>query len=226
MLNEAHTENQQLWSLLVEVETPLKACVKCINFPEQWPAALNNIEENFQWNCSQHCHSHNSLKLILLVARRGLWGNSAYSFLLVVSSPYPGQTKSLVAATRRPPKVQAHTTSFFDWRNCVFPNFHDDAEKMAKTRRKTQSRQRRGGACVDAVASAFFGLLSFHDLDHSSLPHVSRETFDVQIMSHRRKISVGDKVLSLSTEILHFASRISLLTLGIHFLPSSRQPSR
>ena len=50
----------------------------------------------------------------------------------------------------------SHTTSFFDWRNCVFPNFHDDAEKMAKTRRQTQSRQRRGGACVDAVASAFF----------------------------------------------------------------------
>ena len=44
--------------------------------------------------------------------------------------------------------------------------------------------------------------------------------------SHRRKISVEDKVLSLSTEIVHLASRVSLLTLGIHFLPSSRQPSR
>ena len=44
--------------------------------------------------------------------------------------------------------------------------------------------------------------------------------------SHRREISVGDKVLSLSTEIVHLASRVSLLTLGIQFLLSSRQPSR
>ena len=33
------------------------------------------------------------------------------------------------------------------------------SKKMAKTRRQTHLRQRRGGACVDAVASAFFAFL-------------------------------------------------------------------
>ena len=54
------------------------------------------------------------------------------------------------------PLGPSHTTSSLDWRGCVFRNFHDNVKKMAKTRRQTHFRKRRGGACVDAVASAFF----------------------------------------------------------------------
>ena len=40
-----------------------------------------------------------------------------------------------------------------------FSKFPWQRKKMAKTRRQTHLRQRRGGACVDAVASAFFAFL-------------------------------------------------------------------
>ena len=76
---------------------------------------------------------------------------------------------------------------------------------MANTRRQTQSRQRRGGACVDAVASAFF---AFFVAGFPRPPFVDSSFGGKRLMSnysHRRESSAGDKFLSLSREIVHFA---------------------
>ena len=87
-----------------------------------------------------------------------------------------------------------------------FSKFPRQRWKMTNTRRQMQSRQRRGGACVDAVASAFF--FAFFVAWLPRPPFVDSSFGGKRLMSnhsHRRDSSAGDKVLSLSREIVHFA---------------------
>ena len=98
-------------------------------------------------------------------------------------------------------RARAHCV-FFGLTQLRFSKF---LSQMANTRRQTQSRQRRGGACVDVVASAFF--LRFCGLMTSTTVRwlIFQGKRSMLNRSRGRKTSIGDKVLSFSTEVVLYA---------------------